>query len=124
MSQTLRTVGGVRVLVCDGDSDGAPVQALDFIPAAWGADAAWVAVPASCLGDDFFRLETRVAGELIQKFVNYGVRLAVTGDISAHVADSGALRDFVYESNRRTHVWFVDDLDDLERRLSRLASRG
>jgi hypothetical protein len=124
MSQTLRTFGGARVLVCDGDTDGAPVQALDLISEAWGADAAWVAVPASCLGDAFFRLETRVAGELIQKFVNYGARLAVTGDISAHIAASGALRDFVYESNRGAHVWFVDDLDDLERRLLRLAGRG
>ena len=73
---------------------------------------------AQRLGDAFFQLSTRVAGEAVQKFVNYGIRLAVVGDISAHVAASNALRDFVRESNRGRHVWFVDSLEELERRLS------
>jgi hypothetical protein len=42
----------------------------------------------------------------------------VVGDISRHVAASNALRDFVYESNRGRHLWFVDSLDELERRLA------
>jgi len=54
---------------------------------------------------------------LIQKFVNYRIGLAVVGDISAHIAASHALRDFVHESNQGAHLWFVDSLEALETRL-------
>jgi hypothetical protein len=110
---------GVRVLVCD--QAGPPVatvaDALDLIGAAFlGAEV--VAVPASRLGDDFFALGTRFAGEIMQKFVNYRLRLAVVGDISRHLAASAALRALVHESNRAEHVWFVPDLDALDARLA------
>ena len=56
-------------------------DALDLIGAAFlGAEV--VAVPASRLDDDFFSLGTRFAGEIMQKFVNYRLRLVVVGDIS------------------------------------------
>lgn len=120
MSNGIQTLSGVRVLVCAeaGDHLGGERGAVDLIGQALGEGAAWVAVPASRLGDDFFRLSTRVAGEMIQKFVNYRIRLAVVGDISARVADSQALRDFVYESNKAAHVWFVNSLEALEARLA------
>jgi len=69
------------------------------------------------LADDFFDLSTRLAGEFVQKFVNYGVALAIVGDISAHVAASTALRDSVTESNRGRHLWFAGDLEALAARL-------
>ena len=76
-----------------------------------------VAVPAHRFDDRFFALRTGVAGEIMQKFVNYRMRLAVVGDISAHVAASTALRDLVYESNRGGHIWFVADLDEQDTQL-------
>jgi len=118
----LRDIGGVRVLVFG--SEGPPVcsdrDALDLIGEALGQGVAWAAVPAERLGEDFFVLSTRVAGDAIQKFVNYGIGLAVVGDIARHVAISTALRDFVYESNRGRHAWFVADLAALEARLAPL----
>ena len=57
-------------------------------------------------------------GEVIQKFVNYRLRLAFVGDIGVAVAASDALRDFVRESNRGRHVWFVADMAALEAKLS------
>ena len=113
-------IGGVRVLLLK--PEGAPMRgerdAIDLIGDALGEDAAWVAIPPERLGDDFFVLSTRIAGDAIQKFVNYGLRLAIVGDIAHHVAKSTALRDFVYESNRGRHVWFVASLDELEGRLA------
>jgi len=76
-----------------------------------------VAVPVSRFDESFFRLRSGLAGEIMQKFVNYQVRLVVVGDISAQVAASTALRDLVTESNRGRHIWFVDDLDELADRL-------
>lgn len=59
-----------------------------------------------------------MAGDFVQKFANYRQGLAVVGDISQALTESSALRDFVRESNRGRHVWFVADEADLERRLS------
>jgi hypothetical protein len=50
--------------------------------------------------------------------VTYQVRLAIVGDIGRHVEASTALRDFVYETNRGTQIWFVAGLDDLREKLS------
>jgi len=110
---------GHPVLECP--AEGPPIryaEAVDLIGEALGAGADWVAIPAARLGDDFFRLRTGVAGEVVQKFVTYGRRLAIVGDISAYLAASEALRDFVRESNRGPHVWFVADQDELARRLA------
>jgi hypothetical protein len=119
MTDFVREMNGMRVLVCDVDG---PILAHEhdtgaFMGLAWEQNAAMVAVPLSRLGGDFLDLKTRIAGDVIQKFVNYRLRLAIVGDVSARLARSTALRDFVREANRGQDVWFVDDLDDLNRRL-------
>ncbi|MEP9376100.1 DUF4180 domain-containing protein [Aquabacter sp. CN5-332] len=117
---TPRDIHGTRVLICgaegpllEGEGD-----IGTFLGAAWSEDAAMVAIPVSRLSPSFFQLSSRLAGEVAQKFVNYQIRLAVIGDISQWSEQSKALRDFVYESNRSKALWFVDDLDALERRLA------
>lgn len=103
-------------------ADGEPVrgerEATDLLGNAFHHGAAWVAVPVERLTDDFFRLRTRVAGDIVQKFVNYRIGLAVLGDVSHHVARSTALRDFVRESNRGGQLWFLADLAELRARLA------
>jgi hypothetical protein len=74
-------------------------------------------IPVERFEDDFFRLHTRVAGEFIQKFVTYRILLTVVGDLSQYVRESAAWRDFVYEANRGDQVWFLDNAEDLEKRL-------
>ena len=74
-----------------------------------------------CTNDVIATLHLHVlvlTGVLIQKFVNYRMRLVVVGDISAWVAESDSLRDFVVEANRGGHIWFVADGDELGRRLA------
>ncbi|MEV4638356.1 DUF4180 domain-containing protein [Actinoplanes sp. NPDC049548] len=122
--ETLIERVGVPVVLCEGPgaSIGGPQDALDLIGAAFGR-ADTVAVAAQRLDERFFRLSSGLAGEIMQKFVNYRIRLAVVGDISAHVAASDALRDLVRESNKGDHVWFVPTLDDLDAMLLRRAGR-
>lgn len=57
------------------------------------------------LSADFFDLENGMAGEILQKFSNYRMRLAVVGDFSHHSRKS--VRDFIYESNQGRQVNFV-----------------
>jgi hypothetical protein len=111
---------GVRVLDCaaDGPIVRSGSEANDLIGAAWSARATLAAVPLARLDPAFLDLRSGLAGEVIQKFVNYNLRLAVVGDVSAQVAASRALRDFVYESNRGRHVWFVADMAELAARLA------
>ncbi|SCG39148.1 DUF4180 domain-containing protein [Micromonospora humi] len=119
MADELRELAGATVLLCDpaGPPIATEADALDLIGAAF-AGASVVAVPAGRLDPSFFALGTRFAGEVMQKFVNYRLRLAVVGDISAHLAASGALRALVAESNRHDQVWFVPDLAALDARLA------
>jgi len=116
----VRELGGAKVLVLG--AEGGPVltdrHASDLVGLAMEAGAEWVAAPVARLGPAFFDLSTRIAGETIQKLVNYRIRLAVVGDLTAEIAASKALHDFVYESNKGRHVWFVADLGDLTSRLN------
>ncbi|MEU4301389.1 DUF4180 domain-containing protein [Kitasatospora aureofaciens] len=92
MADTVRELSGVKVLVCDpaGPSITTVQDALDLIGATYDG-AELVAVPADRLDDTFFVLSTGFAGEVMQKFVNYHVRLVVLGDISRHLEASSAL---------------------------------
>jgi hypothetical protein len=92
--------------------------ALDIIGDAVGQEADVVVVPVERLAPEFFRLSTGLAGEVLQKFVNYGCPVAVVGDIEAHLAASSALQDFVRESNAGRHVWFLPDRAALDARLA------
>ena len=125
MADEIQERACLPVLVCD--PDGPPVatvqDALDLIGAAFlGAEV--VAVPASRVDRSFFTLGTRFAGEVMQKFVNYNLRLAIVGDISEHLAASSALRALVRESNSAAHVWFVPDMDALDERLRTISPRA
>jgi hypothetical protein len=122
MVDTLEHLAGTAVLVCAGDGPmvRGEADALDLIAEAGQRGAAWTAVPVGRLADEFFQLRNGIAGAILQKFVNYGMGLAVLGDLSRHTAGSSAVRDLVRESNRGRHHWFLPDLDELEARLSRL----
>lgn len=61
------------------------------------------------LHPDFFRLQTRLAGEVLQKFSNYNMKLAVIGDFSKFKSKN--LIDFIRESNRGNRIFFLDSLD-------------
>ncbi|MEU8298168.1 DUF4180 domain-containing protein [Micromonospora sp. NPDC048909] len=124
-TDTLRDVHGVPVLDC---ADDGPVlrdgdAALDVIGDALGRGAELVVLPVSRLGDDFFQLRSGVAGEIVQKFVNYRLRLTVVGDIAARLAASPALRDFVTEANRGRQLWFLATRAELDGRLRPAARR-
>lgn len=94
-----------------------PADANDFISDAWSNEADVLAIPVERLGPDFLKLSTGVAGEVFQKFVNYGLGCAIVGDITQALEGSGALRDFVRETNKGKSIWFVQDFTELDVRL-------
>jgi len=59
---------------------------------------------------DFFDLKTGLAGEILQKFSNYFVELAIVGDFSKYSSQS--LQDFIYESNKVGRINFVSSVEE------------
>lgn len=59
---------------------------------------------------DFFNLRTKLAGDILQKFSTYQVRLAIVGDFSIY--NSKSLHDFIRESNRTKHINFVNTREE------------
>lgn len=111
--ERVEDVAGVRVLVSQA-AVATDQEAVDLISrAVYDHDASWVALEADALGDEFFDLSTGRAGAITQKFVQYGVRIAVVGDLTDRLAGSQPLRDWVRESNRGRSVVFVSQLSDL-----------
>ena len=104
-------------LAPEGGLLGAELTAPDLIGEAYAADPDIIVVPVSRLAPGFLDLSTRIAGEVFQKMEQYGRRLAIAGDITAEVAASKALHDFIYETNRRGHHLFVADHAELIARL-------
>ena len=68
-----------------------------------GCDA--VILYKESLPEAFFDLKTRFAGEILQKFSNYRMRLAIVGDFSGYT--SKALRDFIYECNAGNRIFWA-----------------
>jgi len=92
-------------------------QAIEIISDASACDPELIVIPVGRLSVDFFHLKTRVAGEILQKFVTYRKRVAILGDISAHLKESSSLRDFVHECNTGSFIWFVTTLDELNTKI-------
>ena len=68
------------------------------------------------LGEDFFVLSTGIAGEILQKFINYHVKAAMFGDYSRYT--SKPLRDFIYESNNGKDFFFTASKEEAVERLA------
>ena len=82
-------------------------DALDLMGNADYQGARSVLVHEDNLHPDFFELRTGLAGEILQKYSNYRMRLAIVGDFGKYT--SNALQAFIIECNRGSHIFFVAD---------------
>ena len=111
---TIAVVTGEEKVVTDAAS------ALELAMSAkyeTGADR--LAIDKAVIAEDFFILSTGVAGEILQKFINYRVKAAIWGDYSRYT--SKPLHDFIYESNQGKDFFFVATQEEA---VSRLAQAG
>jgi len=75
-----------------------------------------MALNKAAISEDFFKLSTCIAGEILQKFINYHVKVAIIGDFSMY--NSKALKDFIYESNNGKDIFFVFNEDEAIEKLA------
>lgn len=85
-------------------------SALDLIMSAlYAADAKKIVINKEAFAREFFILSSGLAGEVLQKFINYQVKVAIYGDYSGYT--SKPLKDFIYESNKGKDIFFQDSLE-------------
>ncbi len=68
-----------------------------------------IAISKNLITEDFFILSSGLAGEILQKFINYKFRIAIYGDYTKY--RSKPLKDFIYESNNGHNIFFVDSIE-------------
>jgi len=108
-TETLKKNGlTVAIVTSDEPIITDPQSALDLaMTVKYETGCTNIAINKDAIADDFFVLSTRLAGEVLQKFTNYGIRLAIFGDFSKYT--SKPLKDFIYESNRGKSFYFQPD---------------
>ncbi len=105
-------IGDVDIAVITGNEEAITdvSSAMDLMLSAryqTGADR--LAIDKEIVCRDFFILSTGLAGEILQKFINYHVKAAFFGDYSHYT--SKPLKDFIYESNQGRDFFFVSTQD-------------
>jgi hypothetical protein len=91
-------------------------DALDLLGNADYQGAQRIVIHQAQLHPDFFELKSGLAGDILQKFSNYRMQLAIAGDFRD--ISSKSLRDFIYESNKQGRIFFVATLEDALDKLS------
>jgi hypothetical protein len=93
-------------------------SALDFIMSVnYETGSHSIVLNKEAITPDFFVLSTRIAGEILQKFITYQFKFAIVGDFSGYT--SKPLKDFIYESNKGRDIFFVSSEEDAIQKLSR-----
>ena len=93
-------------------------SAIDFIMTIkYETNCNKIALNKSAVIEDFFILSKGLAGEILQKFINYQTKFAIYGDYSKYT--SKPLKDFIYESNNGKDIFFVENKDEAIEMLSK-----
>jgi len=92
-------------------------DALDLMAEASYLDSNKIIIMEDQITPAFFDLKTGIAGEILQKFSTYDVRLAIVGDFQKYLSKS--LRDFIFESNKYGRINFVGSFEEAKEKLSK-----
>lgn len=78
--------------------------------------ASRLVLPKKLIAEDFFILSTGLAGEILQKWINYRFKAAIWGDYSRYT--SKPLHDFMGESNQGSDFFFTASREEAMDRLA------
>jgi hypothetical protein len=106
-----------RYLECD--SSETPIRfeqdAIDLISACFEHDTNLIILHSEVLTEDFFKLGTGLAGQVLQKFINYRIKAAVV------LSDDQQLRErfkeLILESNQRNDFRVYAHISEAEKWL-------
>ncbi|MDF2988188.1 MAG: hypothetical protein K0R50_3698 [Eubacterium sp.] len=87
-------------------------DALDLIALCWELDTHQLMLHGEVLSGDFSNLRTGIAGGMLQKFINYSIRVAAI--IPTEVANAGRFREMVLETNKGNAFRVFDKKEEAE----------
>lgn len=90
-------------------------DALDLIALSWENDTKAFMIDHLALSEDFFKLKTKIAGNIIQKFINYGVKAAVI--VPAESILKGRFKEMATEINKGNHFRLYESREEAEKWL-------
>lgn len=90
-------------------------DALDLISLCWEHETNALMIPYEILSEDFFKLKTKIAGDIIQKFTNYGIKAAIT--IPKEIDQNERFKEMVLEINKGNHFRFYASKNEAEKWL-------
>lgn len=91
-------------------------SAIDFMMTVkYETNCEKIALNKGAIVEEFFILSKGIAGEILQKFINYRIKFAIYGDFSKYT--SKPLKDFIYESNHGKDIFFVENEEQAIERL-------
>ncbi len=87
-------------------------DALDLLSLCWEHEACALMIHYEALSEDFFKLKTKVAGNIIQKFINYNLKsVAVIPD---EIIQKGRFREMALEVNKGNHFRMYGNKEEAE----------
>ena len=95
-----------------------PQDILDLMVLAGEKDANKIILHENNINPDFFELKTGLAGEVLQKAVNYHIKLAIIGDFNKFTSKS--LKSLIVESNKGNQFFFVSNIIEAVERLKKV----
>lgn len=93
-----------------------PQDALDLMMNCFYSGQSAIIIHSHNLPAAFFDLASGLAGEILQKFSNYNMYLAIVGDVSQYPGSS--IQAFIRESNKAGRINFVKSKDEAIHRLT------
>lgn len=118
MNIEIHQIGEIRIaeVISDKVLIKNPEEGLQLLADLYYQDVDRIILQEQNICTEFFDLKTGIAGEILQKFSNYRVRLAIVGDFGKY--QSKSMKDFIYESNKGKQVNFVDSSEDAIAKLN------
>ncbi len=106
----------IAELISDGKLITEIQSALDLVMTViYETDTYRILLNKKNVAEEFFVLSNGLAGEILQKFMNYNVKVAFYGDYTHYT--SKPLKDFIYESNKGNDFFFVGSREDAIKKL-------
>jgi hypothetical protein len=106
-------------LVASGEPLHRTQDILDLIGSFYPEHVHGIILHEANLAPEFFQLRSGLAGEILQKFLTYQVKVAIVGNFQKYT--SKALADFIYECNKGSQIFFVSTCEEALVRLAGVA---
>lgn len=90
-------------------------DALDLVALCWEHETNALMIHYAGLSEDFFKLKTKLAGNMMQKFTNYAIKAAVI--IPQDTIQKGRFKEMAMETNKGNHFRLYESKEEAEKWL-------